>query len=58
MNDAAQLSRLALRVVATVLGSFGIFCLHCSFVVPRVALHAIVCLGTAAAITLALGDGK
>lgn len=56
MMGAAELSRLGLWVIATVLGSVGIFFLHFSFVAPRVGLPAIICLGTAAAITLALGD--
>ena len=52
--NAALLSRLGLWVLSTTFGSVGIFCLHFSFTSPRVALPAILCLGTAEAITLAM----
>jgi hypothetical protein len=56
MMGALQLSRMALRMLATVMGGFGIFCLHVSFIAPHSGLHAILFLGTATAITLALGE--
>jgi hypothetical protein len=59
--DAMRLSRIALRAFATVLGALGILCLWFSFLAPGIALHAVVCLGTAAVITIALGyipDGR
>jgi hypothetical protein len=43
---------LALRMLATVMGGFGIFCLHAAFGPPHAGLRAIVFLGTAMAITL------
>jgi hypothetical protein len=54
MNSALELSRLMLRVIATTLGSFGFVCLIASFAAPRAALYAILCLGAASAITLAV----
>jgi hypothetical protein len=59
--DAMRLSRIALQAVATVFGALGILCLWFSFLAPRIALHAVVCLGTAAVITISLGynpDGR
>ena len=53
--DAMQLSQIALWAIATVLGSIGILCVWFSNLGPRIALHAVVCLSTAAAITVALG---
>ena len=53
--DAIHLSQIALRAIATVLGSIGILCEWFSNLGPLIALHAIVCLSTAAAITVALG---
>ena len=56
--DAVRLSQMALRAFATVYGTLGILCVCASFVAPRAALYAILNLGTATAITLALEDGK
>jgi hypothetical protein len=53
-----RLSQMVLGAVATVLGSVGVLCLIASFVAPAIASYAIVCLGAATAITLALEDGK
>jgi hypothetical protein len=53
--DAMHLSQIALWAIATVLGSIGILCVWFSNLGPPIALHAIVCLSTAAAITIALG---
>jgi hypothetical protein len=44
------LSQLALRVLSAMLGGYGIFCLIMSFAVPSLGAHALVLLGTAAAI--------
>jgi hypothetical protein len=53
--DAMHLSQIALWMIATVLGSLGILCLWFSNLRPQIALHAVVCLSTAAVITIALG---
>ena len=53
--DATHLSQIALQVIATALGSVGILCVWFSNLGPRIALHALVCLGAAAVITIALG---
>jgi len=53
MNFAFRLSRAALFGIAVVLGSLGIFCLCESCIGAHLAAHAIVCLGSAAAIVLA-----
>jgi hypothetical protein len=53
--DAMHLSQIALRVIATVLGSLGILCLWFSNLEPQIALHAVVCLSAAAVTTIALG---
>jgi hypothetical protein len=44
------LSQLALRVLSTVLGGYGIFCLIMSFTVPRLGAQAFILLGTASVI--------
>lgn len=45
------LSLLALRLLAALLGGYGIFCLIMSFVVPRLGAQAFILLCTAMAIT-------
>ena len=54
---AERLSRIGLRVIGTTLGSVGVVAASLSWLGPRVALHAIVCLLTATAITYALDGG-
>jgi hypothetical protein len=44
------LSQIALRLISTILGSCGVFCLIMSFVAPRLAADAFLLLGTATAI--------
>ena len=48
------LMRTAFQAISTALGSTGILCLYASFVNPRLAVYAILCLSTATAMTLAL----
>jgi multisubunit Na+/H+ antiporter MnhB subunit len=46
------LSLLALRLLSTLLGGYGIFCLILSFEVPRLGAQAFLLLATATAICL------
>jgi hypothetical protein len=55
---AERLSRMGLRVIGTTLGSVGVVAASLSWLGPKVALHAIICLLTAIAITYALDGGK
>ena len=56
---AERLSRMGLRVVGTTLGSVGVVAAPLSWLGPKVALHAIICLSAALAITYALdGDHR
>ncbi len=55
---AERLSRMGLRVVGTILGSVGVVAGSLSWLGPKVALHAIICLLTALAITYTLDGGK
>jgi hypothetical protein len=48
-----RLLRVGLHGTALALGSFGVFCLYFSCMGAPVAMHAIVCLGSATAIVLA-----
>jgi hypothetical protein len=52
------LSRLALRLLSTVLGGYGIFCLIMSFTLPRLGAQAFLLLGTATAIVLFSGTRR
>jgi hypothetical protein len=45
-------SRLMVRVVSTVIGGFGMFCLFSSFIVPRFGADAFILLGAATALEL------
>jgi hypothetical protein len=58
MIDPVTLSRLGLWVIATVMGGCGVFCLIASFVKPPFAAYAIVYLGTATGITLAVDEKR
>ena len=53
MNFALRLSRVTLLGIAHILGSLGIFWLCECCIGRHLAAHAIICLGTAATITLA-----
>jgi len=55
---AERLSRMGLRVVGTTLGSVGVVAAPLSWLGPKVALHAIICLSAALAITYTLDGGK
>jgi hypothetical protein len=46
------LSQLALRLLSTILGGYGIFCLIMSFTVPRLGAQAFLLLGTATSILI------
>ena len=48
-----RLLRAGLHGAALALGSFGVFCLYFSCMGKPVAMHAIICLGSATAIVLA-----
>ena len=54
----AHLSRIVLHGVALVLGSLGVFCLYCSCFGAHLAQYAIVCLGAATAVILALDNER
>jgi len=57
-TSLAHLSRIVLRGVALVLGSVGVFCLYWSCFGAHLAQYAIVCLGAATGIILALDNNR
>ena len=52
------LSRIVFHGLALVLGSLGVFCLFWSCIGAHLAQYAIVCLGAATAIVLALDNER
>jgi hypothetical protein len=55
---AERLSRMGLRVIGTTLGSVGVVAASLSWLGSKVALHGIICLLTALAITYTLDGSK
>lgn len=56
MINAYRLSYMVLWLIATVIGSMGIFCLHYSFYVHVAADYAVVFLPVATAILYGIGE--
>lgn len=56
MISAYRLSYVMLWLIATIMGSMGIFCLHYSFIVHVAADYALVFLTVATAILYGIGD--
>ena len=54
MELALKLSRIGLRIIGTILGSLGVLCVSFSWLGPNIAMHGIICLSAALAITYAL----
>ena len=58
MDLALKLSRIGLRIIGTILGSLGVLCVRFSWLGPKIAMHAIICLLAALAIAYALDSHR